>query len=271
MTIMLPTGKAHVSYSEIKDWMDCSFRHKLKYVKKIDMFKPNTNLVFGTAMHSAIEHYVKTKTVDLGSAKKILDDAWEVNKDNEDFKKNNKEEFLNTIGNMLLDLPIFLDETFKGWELVQTEENLMEDFAPLFEKHAGLSLKGFVDCVLKVPAKKKGEWLYWIIDWKSTARPWTKVKLQDQKVTMQLVLYKKFWADKHKVPIKSIRCGFVTMLKKAKPGKFCRLIAISVGEVSINKSLIVINNSLTSIKRGMAIKNRNSCRFCDYKDTEHCT
>ena len=31
------TGKPHVSFSEIKVWKECPYRHKLTYVDKIDM------------------------------------------------------------------------------------------------------------------------------------------------------------------------------------------------------------------------------------------
>ena len=33
---MFPTGKPHVSFSEIKAWKECSWRHKLIYIDKID-------------------------------------------------------------------------------------------------------------------------------------------------------------------------------------------------------------------------------------------
>ena len=33
-----PTGKPHVSFSEIKIWKECPWRHKLTYIDKIDMF-----------------------------------------------------------------------------------------------------------------------------------------------------------------------------------------------------------------------------------------
>ena len=50
-----PTGKQHVSFSEVKQWKECPYRHKLAYIEKIDMFEPSPFLDFGTAVHEGCE------------------------------------------------------------------------------------------------------------------------------------------------------------------------------------------------------------------------
>ena len=268
---LLPTGKPHVSYSEVSDWMECSWRHKLKHVQKVNLSRPSIHLTFGSATHAVVEHYLNSKTVDLEKAGVIIDQHKEQFREIEEFQLLDKEALLASIQRIMNDLPAFLDENFPGWSLVCAEENLYEDMKQFFENHEGLHFKGFIDCVIKVPGKKEGDFLYWIVDWKTANRPWSLDKIKDSRVRMQLVLYKKFWATKHNIPLKQIRCGFATLLKSGKPGKLCKLIPISVGEKSAEKGLNVLNNSLASIKRGTAIKNRNACRFCDYKETEYCT
>ena len=54
-TPTFPNGKPHVSFSEIKQWKECPFRHKLAYIDKIDTFKPSPYLHFGTAVHEGCE------------------------------------------------------------------------------------------------------------------------------------------------------------------------------------------------------------------------
>lgn len=267
---MLPTGKPHVSFSEIRDWYECSYRHKLRHVDKIDLSTPSTNLTFGTATHAVAEHFLNTKEIDLSKAREILDADWKKFGDSKDFLANDREKFMVTIGNIMLDLPTFLNETFPGWSHVAAEESLYEDLKSFFEKHDGLFFKGFIDCVLSVPGKRPDDLTYWILDFKTANRPWNLDKIKDDKTRMQLVLYKRFWSEKHNVPMKSIRCGFITLLKNGKPGKLCHLIPVSVGDVTATRALTVLNNSLTSIKKGMAIKNRNSCKYCDYYQTEFC-
>lgn len=267
---LLPTGKPHTSFSEVKNWAECSWRHRLQHVDKIDLSKPSVNLAYGTAAHAVAENFLNTKTIDLTKAREVLDAEWEKYKDSEDFQKTDKEKLMTSIGNIMLCLPKFLDDTFPQWQPIAAEEPLYEDLQKFFDKHSGVFFKGFIDCVLAVPGKKPGDVLYWILDFKTAARPWNRDRLKDDKTRMQLQLYKKFWSEKHNVPMKDIRCGFVIMLKSGKLDKLCYLVPVSVGDLTANRALTVLNNSVASVKRGVAIKNRNSCRYCDYYQTEHC-
>ena len=81
----LPTGKAHVSFSEIKEWKECSYRHHLRHIKKIDLFKPSIFLDFGTAVHAACEDFLETREMKSDIALKMLDEAWEKNAGHDGF------------------------------------------------------------------------------------------------------------------------------------------------------------------------------------------
>ena len=72
------------------------------------------------------------------------------------------------------------------------------------------------------------------------------------------------------INLKEIRCAFVILKKQAKQGKHCELFAISVGDVTIKRNLKMVTDMVTSVKKGIALKNRNSCLYCDYHNTEHC-
>ena len=268
---MLPTGKAHISYSELSCWMECSWRHKLQHVAKINLSNPSIHLVFGTAAHMAVQNLLQTGISTTDDAREYIVKELEKYNDIPELATIDVDILVKSIQNILDDIPVFFNENFPGWELVSIEESLYEEVQQFFAAHGELFFKGFIDVIIKVPGKKDGTFFYWILDLKTANRPWSLDKIKDSRVRMQLVLYKKFWTTKHNIPLKLVRCGFVTLLKSGKPGKLCKLIPISVGEKSAEKSLKILNNSLSSIKRGMAIKNRNACRFCDYKNTEHCT
>jgi hypothetical protein len=167
---------------------------------------------------------------------------------------------------LLKEVPEFLDKEFPGWEVVDAEHELYEPV----EGHPH-AFKGFIDGVIKTLGKK-GESIYWILDWKTTARGWFRDKRSDEMVKAQLALYKNFWCQKNpNVSLKDVRCGFVLLKKTAKPGCKCELFAVSLGEVPIKKSLKVLNNMLVTVKKGIAVKNRDACMWCEYKGTEHCT
>ena len=57
MTIL----KEHVSYSEVRQWKECPWRHKLIYIDKLQSFEESPHLHYGTIIHDACEHYLKTK------------------------------------------------------------------------------------------------------------------------------------------------------------------------------------------------------------------
>ena len=45
----------HVSYSEIKIWNECPYKHKLIYIDGLAGFEGNEYTCFGTALHSVCE------------------------------------------------------------------------------------------------------------------------------------------------------------------------------------------------------------------------
>jgi len=262
----LPTGKPHVSFSEVKLWKECSYRHNLVHVKKLDFSKPSPVLEFGTAVHSACEDYLLTKVMKAEICMNALEEAWRKKSGQEDFTPKSLETAKLEAAQILAEVPAFLEREFPGWEVVDAEHQLYEPV----EGHPH-AFKGFIDGVIKAKGKK-GETVYWILDWKTTQRGWFREKRSDDMVKSQLGLYKNYWHQKNpQVPFKDIRCGFVLLKKAAKPGEHCELFSVSLGEVPIKRSLKVVSNMLTSVKRGIALKNRDACTWCEFKGTEHCT
>jgi hypothetical protein len=263
---VLPTGKPHVSFSEVKLWKECSYRHNLIHIKKIDLSKPSPVLDFGTAVHASCEHYLLTREMKLEIAYEHMEKVWAERQDNPDFSPASLAKAKSEAALILSEVPKFLDDTFPEWEVVDAEHQLYE----AVENHPH-AFKGFIDGVIKAKGKR-GETIYWILDWKTTARGWFREKRSDDMVKAQLALYKNYWCQKHPdIPMKDVRCGFVLLKKAAKPGEHCELFSVSLGEVPIKRSLKVVSNMLTSVKRGIALKNRDACTWCEFKNSEHCT
>lgn len=262
---LLPTGKAHISFSELRDWRDCSYRHKLKYVMKIDLGRPGPLLDFGTAVHASCEDFLKTREMKPQIAVDMIREIWEKNKYVKGFEPETVEGYVKEAQDILTDVPAWMDETFPDWEFVDAEHYLYEaiDNKP----HA---FKGFIDGIIKCKGAR-GKMLFWLLDWKTTGWGWSAEKKGDPMVCAQLVLYKNFWSQKTGTDPKMVRCGFVLLKRSAKKDKHCELVTTSVGEVTTTRSLTVINSMLGSVKKGIAIKNRLACTFCDYYGTEHCT
>jgi hypothetical protein len=274
MKIIFPTGKEHVSYSEIRCWKECSYRHKLQHIDKIDLGKPSPYLDFGPAVHEGCERYLKSKTIPREKILGDIRDAWEkYGFDDPEWIKNQPgwykyepiDVWCKWAENMWDDGPKFLDETFPGWETVSAEEMLYESI-----ENKNLNFKGFIDVVIKVP-RKNGTYKYWVLDWKTAkSYGWDRRKKQDFLTQAQIILYKYYWATKNNIPLKDVGCGFILLKRGGKPGNVCDLLKISAGPKMIDKVKRMVNNMTSIVRKGLFLKNRESCRFCEYYQTEYC-
>ena len=273
--------KNYVSFSEIKQWKDCGWRHKLLYIDKLGTFEDSPHLHYGTIVHNAIENLLKDGTIDLNVVKEKIEKTWDDSGfDSDDFiilqenkatlqgwkyKHNSLKNWVDWSNACLERLPLFLEENFPGYSLFNAEEQLFEDI-----EFNNKKFKGFIDCILKVPTSKGDK--YWIIDWKtSSGRGWTKSKQQDISFTSQLVLYKYFWSKKHNIPLNKINCGFVLLKKLKKPEKTCQLIKVSTGPKTMERSLKLMRSMLKTVAQQRYLKNKNSCMFCEFYNTIHCS
>lgn len=273
--------KNYVSFSEIKQWKDCGWRHKLLYIDKVGTFEDSPHLHYGTIVHDAIEQFLKSGNIDFKSLKENIEKTWnESGFDSDDFvllqenkaflqgwkyKHNSVDDWVEWSSACLERLPTFLEENFPKYSLFNAEEQLFEDIEFNDKK-----FKGFIDCVLKVPTGKGDK--YWIIDWKtSSARGWTRSKQQDISFISQLVLYKHFWSKKHDIPLNKINCGFVLLKKTKKSEKTCQLIKVPTGPKTMEKSLKMMSSMLKTVEQKRYLKNRNSCMFCEFYNTPFCS
>jgi len=269
MNVAFPTGREYVSFSEIRNWWECTFRHNLLYVQQLGQRDDTIYTDFGTIVHEAIEQYTKTRKMDVQIAVQKLKDVWKErdypNTPNwAEYSDPALQFWIDSLAGALVDIPDFLDENFQEWELINAEEELDEPI-----EGQSLRFRGYIDAIFAVK-DKRGKELYWIIDWKTAGKSgWRRSKRQDPFVRMQLVFYKHFWAQKHSVPIKDIRCCFV-LLKRGASKNRCQLLTVSAGPKTIEKALLWMRSMIKMVADSRAIKNRYSCMFCEFENTVHC-
>ncbi len=270
-----PTEKPHISFSEVKTWKECPYRHKLAYIDKIDLGSPSPYLDFGTNVHEGCENFLNTGEVPKEKLLQNIRDAWEehgfddpdwVKKQPKWYKYHPVEEWCEWASNMWDDVPSFLDENFPGWERVSAEEMLYENI-----ESQEIKFKGYIDAIIKVP-RKNGTYKYWILDWKTAkSYGWDKRKRRDFMIQAQLVLYKHYWATKNNIPLKDVGCAFVLLKRGGKPGNMCGILKISAGPKALEQANKMVTSMIKNVRKGFFVKNRMSCTFCDYKNTEYCT
>ena len=255
-------SKKHISFSELKTWAECPFKHKLMYIDKIKGFTGNVFTAFGTAIHSVCEHIAKGELEPIDYDEHFdLAFLFELKKLDE--KPDNKMITSMRQQGKEISPSVFpqLKEHFGNYEVFSTEEMLYETIDELkYQWH----LKGFIDLVIKTEDDK-----YHILDWKSCSWGWDAEKRSDKLVTYQLTLYKKFFCKKHNIDPKNVETHFGLLKRTAKENKV-EIFRVSSGTRKSNNATKLLTDGCRSIKAGLKVKNRKSCQKCDFYQTEHC-
>jgi len=258
---VLPTGKPHISFSELATWLDCSWKHNLIYVQGIQTFDGNEHTDFGGHVHSGCESFIKTGKMDVDPIIEKISQTWD------EKKYNDKDTWLKSATRILHDVPDWMHSTFPNWSPIGAEIPLYENL--MHVGHDDVSWKGFIDAAIEFK-NPKGKKIIQILDWKTTSWGWKIEKLREFKTNAQVASYKIFWSKKFDIEMKDIKAGFVLLKRTAKQGNSCQLIDVSVGPKMEQNVNDVIGKMLRSIKAGIKMKNRLSCEYCEFKGTPHC-
>ena len=256
--------KKHISFSEVKVWSECPFKHKLQYIDKVNKFVGNEYTAFGKALHEACE---KSLLNDVAVISHVFTQSFL--KELEKLKESSVELRPDLVmamaqqGKMLADkvLP-YVKEYFSNFEVHAAEEELYEVMPEM-----DYNFKGYIDLILKT---KDGK--YHIIDWKTCSWGWDSRRKADRITGYQLVFYKHFFAQKYNVDPKNIETYFALLKRTAKKNNI-EIFKVGSGIKKTENSLKLLNNSIYNIKKGNYIKNLTSCTQgygCEFYKTKHC-
>ena len=276
---LLKNGKPHVSYSEVSTHQLCPWSHKLTYIDKLVKDEDSPYLDYGTILHDTIEKYLSTREMNEASALDKIREVWNAKGfDSKEFiekmtakaasqgwtyKHAKLDVWLMSATNCLIQLPEFLEKNFPGWVSVSAEELIYAKF----DDNVPGYFKGFVDSIIKLPNGK-----HVIIDWKTAGpRGWSREKKQSFLTIAQIVLYKSFWMRKTGLKSNQISTCFVLLKRESKAGKSVELFKVSAGPTTLEKANKMVLNMLKNMNAGFAIKNRSSCKFYQFFETQHCT
>ena len=254
---------AHISFSELKDWVHCAFYHKLTRVDKIDGFTGNEYTAFGSALHSVCEKKLLNEEVeDDFFVKELKKNISELDEEHEV----NKKLVLDMIGQgkrIIPEIQDALNNYFEEFEVMAVE-------MPLFEPIEGeedYQFKGFIDAVVATPDGK-----IHIFDWKTCSWGWDAKKRSEPMVTYQLTLYKHYFCQKMNVDPKDVETHFALLKRTAKKNRV-EFFRVTSGPRKTQNALKLLNKALYNIKNKRYIKNRLSCTGgygCKFYKTEHC-
>jgi ATP-dependent exoDNAse (exonuclease V) beta subunit len=251
----------HISYSELKDWVNCAFYHKLTRIDKLKGFKGNAFTAFGTAIHSVCE-------------KKLLKE--EIN-DEEFFVSSFSDCIASLDDDVDVDDRLVADMVGQGKAILpEIEEAVREYFGEytveaveikLYEPIEGeddYKFKGFIDAVVSTPDGKVH-----VFDWKTCGWGWDSRRRSDKMTTYQLTLYKHFFAQKMGIDPENVETHFALLKRTAKKNRV-ELFRVTSGPKKTENALKMLHKALYNIKNKRYIKNRLSCDRCAFRHTKEC-
>jgi len=256
--------RSHISFSELKIWNECPFKHKLVYVENIKKFLGNEYTAFGTAVHHVCEKVVFDEKIDLllEFNSKFLEELKLLTEKKVDLKKDLILQMRKQVEGLLLHILPSLKKTFTNFEVFSVEEELYEDL-----ENTDLKFKGYIDLVIKTPDQK-----YHIIDWKTCSWGWDSKRKTDRITSYQLTLYKNYFAKKHSIDPKNIETHFALLKRTAKTNNV-EIFRVTSGVKKTENSLNLLKKSIYNIENNKYIKNRLSCTSgfgCEFYKTKHC-
>mgnify|MGYP003118549513 CR=1 FL=1 len=257
--------REHISYSELKTWTECAYKHKLSYIDDVRNFVGNEYTAFGKAIHDTCEQALLADgPIDnknffdhkfLHEIQELVTSGVELNTSLLGDMRKQAEQILKHV------LP-GLKEYFSDYEVVSTEEKL---YVPISEDY---NFKGYIDLVLKTSDGK-----YHIIDWKTCSWGWDSRKKADSMLAYQLTLYKNFFAKKHNIDPTNIDTHFALLKRTAKKNRV-EIFKVTSGAKKTENCLKLLNKAIYNIKNERYIKNRLSCTQgfgCEFYNTKHCS
>jgi len=283
-------GDSKVSYSQYTMYANCPHQWKLNYMDGLRKSDPSIHLVFGTAMHETLQHWLdvlynksidEANEIDLGSMlyDQMLSE-YKVMHESCGFHFSNNSEMKEFLQDGVDILNFIIKNRVDYFNTKQL--NLVGIELPIYHqalKSHNVYMRGFLDLVFEDTYQNK--LVIW--DIKTSTRGWNKWQKADKTKTAQLVLYKKFLSEQYGYPIDRIDVKYFIVKRKLDEGmmyaqKRVQEFVPANGSVTINK----ITNSFEDFIRNCfnedgtyktesefpAIKGKNgkNCKWCPFKN-----
>jgi hypothetical protein len=82
-------------------------------------------------------------------------------------------------------------------------------------------------------------------------------------------LYKKFFCKKHNIDPKDVETHFALLKRTAKKNNV-EIFRVTSGPRKTTNATDLLTRGIKTINSGFKVKNRNSCSYCEFKNTKHC-
>lgn len=281
----------NISYSQMSMYRKCPHQWATQYKEGNKRYNPSIHLVFGTAMHEAIQHYLDVMYDKSASAADRIDldeyfNEVYVKEYKKALKTNNNEHFSSAVEmREFYDDGITILNYFKSkrgayfskrkTHLVGCELPILIPPNPAFQNTLYM---GYLDVVLYNENTDK----FTIIDLKTSTRGWKDKDKKDEEKQYQLLLYKEFFSKQYNIPIENIEIEFLILKRKLYENldfaqKRIQSFKPAAGKIKLSRANRAINGFInecfttTGEYKERTFDKRPSrwnCSFCAYRDDD---
>lgn len=298
-------GVRGVSYSQFTTYVECPKHWDLKYRQGNYFFSSTISTVFGSALHACIQEWLNllyTSTVKASDEYSFEEKLQEhlMNTYKKEKEANNNKHFstLEELNEFYEDgLAILKYLRRKRKKLFDTEYTELVGHevvlnTEIFEGNSLILFNGFLDTVFieKKLGNAPGEFIYHIIifDYKSSKSGWSeRYELKDEKKLNQIRLYKHFFAKQFGWPIENITGEYKVLKRKVNTVQIdgwdmetprLQTVSPSQGAVKIGQAVRALQDFVADCfyedgshqEKEYKAKPGNACKFCEFRNTEHC-
>ena len=80
---------------------------------------------------------------------------------------------------------------------------------------------------------------------------------------------KNFYSLKYNIDVDKVETHFALLKRTAKKNNV-EIFRVTSGSRKMKSALDLLENAISNIESGFSIKNRMSCKYCEFYNTEHC-
>ena len=251
------TGRNYVSFSAISAYQSCPMRYFFRYVKGMPENVVSSSLVFGGAVHSAVEHHFNETMAgsppsDLDSLLGAFWDGWRDRQEEAEIRFS-KGEDISTIGELAQRvLTAFLesDQSKPDGRILAVEEQLR-----------GQIINGVPDLLARIDLLTETHDELAVVDFKTARNRWSKEQASNS--AEQLLLYSEL--ARHLAPHKAVVCQFIVVTKAKSP--LVEQHTVRVDRQRVERTKAIVQQVWQAIQAGMFYPSPSpiACGTCAFR------
>jgi len=216
--------KNKVSFSQFSNWDKCEKKWYFDYPLGLRKFEDSINTCFGTAMHNALQTYLRSLYTDGIEVADNIDvvavfqtsfdkEILKLQKDGKPtYTEDDYKEFLYDGDDILKS---FLSSSNRLKHFPRQKYDLIGIEVPIeMEIKNNISFVAYLDLILR----EKTTGIYKIFDFKTSTMGWNKYERENETKLSQLLLYKAFYSKALEVPLEKIDVEFFILKRKLYEG-----------------------------------------------------